>query len=299
MKSLQASQSYNWTPFVNAPFFPSHATIDDPVVAYKKVLSNVGANQPVMDENDSRMIRETLTRSWTYRGSRSDILGEIDHEDDCGGFELYPEETRPADYDTDKDGVPNWFEKLVGTNPDVEDNNADSNQDGYTHLEDYLHWMAEEHRIVPADSVVTINFPTLFAGFTKSPAFSYSCDDEGLTISFFDSQTLRISATITSPALHSIRLEVTDAEGATMQRMLNIAFTDETSAISETTYEQDFLLSAYAIYTLEGKLIYKEHIECNDKALRRADFKMLDKGRVYILRATDKTGHTSSYRIIR
>ena len=55
-------------PLGNAPFFPSYATIDEVTNAYKNVLSDVGCNQPLIDDHDVRVIRETIDGTYTYTG---------------------------------------------------------------------------------------------------------------------------------------------------------------------------------------------------------------------------------------
>lgn len=45
---------------------------------------------------------------------------------------------RPDDYDTDRDGMPNVWEELYGTDPNKPDNNGDLDGDGYTNLEEFL-----------------------------------------------------------------------------------------------------------------------------------------------------------------
>ena len=44
--------------------------------------------------------------------------------------------------DSDGDGMPDAFEVASGTEPDTADHNGDHNGDGYTNLENYLHWAA-------------------------------------------------------------------------------------------------------------------------------------------------------------
>ena len=54
---------------------------------------------------------------------------------------------RPADWDTDRDGMPDAWEKVHGldsANP--ADGPADRNGDGYTNLEDYLNSLVGEWR---------------------------------------------------------------------------------------------------------------------------------------------------------
>jgi hypothetical protein len=44
--------------------------------------------------------------------------------------------------DTDGDGMPDDFEAAYATHPTQADNNGDVDGDGYTKLENYLHWAA-------------------------------------------------------------------------------------------------------------------------------------------------------------
>jgi hypothetical protein len=80
------------------------------------------------------------------------------HAADAGDFpyaqlrwhhpEDYPEVRRPADSDTDGDGIPRAWERQQGLNPDdPADGAADANGDGYTNLEDYLNWLAAGNRL--------------------------------------------------------------------------------------------------------------------------------------------------------
>lgn len=49
---------------------------------------------------------------------------------------------RPADWDTDGDGMPDWWEIEHGLNPNVPDSNGDFDNDGYSNLEEYLNDVA-------------------------------------------------------------------------------------------------------------------------------------------------------------
>lgn len=63
----------------------------------------------------------------------------VDSQDDVGGWDRYPMERRPADWDRDRDGIADAWETthhLDPRNPDDKDGDAD--QDGYTNLEQYL-----------------------------------------------------------------------------------------------------------------------------------------------------------------
>jgi pectate lyase len=47
--------------------------------------------------------------------------------------------SRPADFDTDQDGMPDSWESANKLDPKSADNNGDADSDGYTNLEEYLH----------------------------------------------------------------------------------------------------------------------------------------------------------------
>lgn len=133
---------------VDEPFFPSHVTTQSAEEAYYDVLADVGCNVPMLDEHDRRVIEETRGGTTTYEGSITGLPGLPDSEEDVGGWEEYPEVERPADWDTDHDGLPNDWEIEHGTNPnspagDFADANADPDADGYTNLEDYLNSLAQ------------------------------------------------------------------------------------------------------------------------------------------------------------
>lgn len=67
--------------------------------------------------------------------------------------------SREPDLDSDRDGIPDWWEIKYGLNPhDASDANADLNGDGYTNLEKYLNgidptknidWRKPENHVNP------------------------------------------------------------------------------------------------------------------------------------------------------
>lgn len=135
---------------VEEPFFESYVTTTSARDAFDDVLSDVGCNRPVLDEHDKRVIEETRTGTTTYEGSVTHFPGLPDSQKDVGGWDDYPEKHRSADWDSDGDGLPNWWEQRHGLNPnsaqnDFSDTHADNQGDGYTNIEEYLHWMAS-HR---------------------------------------------------------------------------------------------------------------------------------------------------------
>lgn len=245
------------------------------------------------DDHDLRMVRETRDRSWTYKGSLSHIKGEIDNEEDAGGWELFAEESRPEGYDTDQDGIPDWFEKITGTDPNTANNNADSNHDGYTELEDYLNWMAEEHRVLAPSETAKVNMKSLFAGFTKSPTFSWQYNGSALSLSTEQDSMLVIRPTGQAATLNSIALTVTDGDNDSLTRTLNVAVTGEATGIEATPQAQAV---SYEMYTLDGRKVAEGR--CKGLTVSKLPLAKLP-GEVYVVRTKDANGKTTTYKVAR
>jgi len=130
----------DYDPWVSEPFFESYVTTQSASDAYENVLADVGANVPVLDDHDKRVIEEVRNGTFTYRGSKTGYPGLPDNEADVGGFEDYPVIYRDENWDSDRDGMPNEWELAHGLNPnDPSDGNATTFSNvGYTNLEMYL-----------------------------------------------------------------------------------------------------------------------------------------------------------------
>jgi len=133
---------------VPEPFFEHFVKTHTAEEAYENVLADVGCNVPMLDDHDKRVIEETRTGTTTYVGSKASLPGIPDSQEDVSGWEDYPEIRRPANWDTDRDGMPNRWETEKGLDPDDSSDGAlDPNGDGYTNLEDYLNWLAAGNKL--------------------------------------------------------------------------------------------------------------------------------------------------------
>ncbi|MBN1126683.1 MAG: hypothetical protein JXA82_16890 [Sedimentisphaerales bacterium] len=127
------------------PFFESHVKTQTAAKTYTDVLNDVGCNSPVLDNHDRRIIDEVRQGTYRFKGSKTGLPGLPDSQEDVGGWEDYPEVQRPENWDTDKDGMPDSWEKARNLNPaDITDGNLDRDSDGYTNLEEYLGWLVGE-----------------------------------------------------------------------------------------------------------------------------------------------------------
>lgn len=209
--------------FLDKPFFESYVTTQSAQDAYKDVLSDVGCNSPVFDDHDIRIVNETLEGKYTYKGSKSGKPGLPDTQEDVGGWENYPELHREAGFDTDHDGLPDWWEKLHGTNPesaggDFSDTNADTDKDGFTNLDNYLEWMATYHLSIAEGKTINIDLKKLSRGYTGKCSYQITNTDN---VNFKLQPDGVASINLIKPGLASFKFTVTDAAGSKFTRKIN------------------------------------------------------------------------------
>lgn len=254
---LSGGQQLDWQPWAAAPFFESHATVQTAEAAYQDVLSDVGCNQPALSNHDARMVSETLTGTTSTVGHYTRKRGLIDRESDAEGFDglNIADAQRPADWDTDGDGIADWFERLAATDPATPNNNGDRDDDGYTDLEEWLDWLAHPHFTLLPDAVTTIDLRPYFAGFETFDVVDDPATHprNGLTWSF-DGPVMTVRGIIKQ--LYTIPVTITDpATGHTMTRPFNIAVTDDASAlgIQPTTPDPQPQKRSAAAFDLQGR----------------------------------------------
>jgi hypothetical protein len=135
-----------YSPWVDRPFFDAFVKTQTAAEAWTNVLNNVGCNFPVLDDHDKRVITEVREGTAKFKGSKTDLPGLPDSQEDVGGWEDYPEVHRAADWDTDHDGMPDAWERSHGLDPkDPADGTKDLNGDGFTNLEKYLNSIVGEY----------------------------------------------------------------------------------------------------------------------------------------------------------
>ena len=180
-------------------------TMDDPVVAFKKIVSKSGAlrldidpARPLRDEVDTKLIQNLVTQTANHISSESQ-LGVSN-----GGIGTLVSTAAPVD--TDKDGMPDFYESSVGWNPAVQDHNtALANSAGvvtgttflpantpvgagvlekYTRLEEYLHFLAIAHgtvakNVVETPTNVVVDLRKFTSGFSATPVFTVAAVSNG------------------------------------------------------------------------------------------------------------------------
>ena len=139
---------------LDKPIESGEVTTHKAETAFGKVLKYCGASL-VRDECDLRYAEEAENGTTTFMGAIIKRAGILDVINDPEGTEnpqtaSYPtlrEEKRPADFDTDSDGIPDAWETANGLNPsDANDGKAYTidSKGYYTNLEVYLNSLVED-----------------------------------------------------------------------------------------------------------------------------------------------------------
>ena len=116
--------------------------------SFSKVLAYSGASL-YRDEIDARYMEEAKTGTAKYKGSITNSPGIIDKVSDVNGYTEanFGTASRPADFDTDKDGIPDSWETANGLDPndatDALTYSLDS-KEYYTNLEVYANSLVED-----------------------------------------------------------------------------------------------------------------------------------------------------------
>ncbi|MGN1375634.1 MAG: hypothetical protein ACI4V5_03680, partial [Prevotella sp.] len=255
-----SSQVLDWDVFVDQPFFESFAEIESARLAYKTVLSDVGATQPIFDDHDIRMVRETFERSFTYTGSKTGKKGLIDREADAGGYEDFPIESRSENYDSDMDGMPDWWENVNGLNPYDADNNKVSSPFGYTALETYLNWIAEPHYTIEANKKnEVVDLRTLFKGFNDDLTYDLTSVSAGCTANI-EGGLLFVTPSEGGSRLETITVTVTDGDNVgSMTRQINLYVNSGSSdGIYSCDVDNSQIVKA-SVYSTSGILLRKDN----------------------------------------
>ena len=133
---------------MDAPAPTGEVTTHSAVEAFSKVLAYSGASL-YRDEMDARYMEEAKTGTAKYKGSITKSPGIIDKVSDVNGYteSNFGTGSRPADFDTDNDGIPDAWETANGLDPNDASDALTYSLDSkgyYTNLEVYANSLVED-----------------------------------------------------------------------------------------------------------------------------------------------------------
>ena len=132
---------------MNAPAPTGDVTTHSAAEAFSKVLAYSGASL-YRDEIDARYMEEAKTGTAKYKGSITKSPGIIDKVSDVNGYTEanFGKGSRPTDFDTDNDGIPDAWETANGLDPNDASDALTYSLDSkgyYTNLEVYANSLVE------------------------------------------------------------------------------------------------------------------------------------------------------------
>lgn len=145
----------------NEPFPMPQFPIMSAKESYDFVLQHAGATLPKRDIVDERVIEEVKTgKNYYVKGLNPDDFYQFEHRrlpkdsytkgiiTDIKQVGGYPEYKGKPYVDTDKDGMPDKWEKANGLNPnDPSDALKDITGDGYTNIEKYINGISTKEKV--------------------------------------------------------------------------------------------------------------------------------------------------------
>ena len=166
--------------------------------AYEKVLAYVGASL-YRDEIDARYMEEAKTGTAIYKGSITNSPGIIDKVSDVKGYTEanFGTGTRPADFDTDKDGIADEWEKANGLNPNDASDAITYSLDEkgyYTNIEVYANSLVEN--IMKAENQDALSGVDEYYPTSTSTGISQTVVDKGevASITYYALNGTRLNA---------------------------------------------------------------------------------------------------------
>lgn len=112
-----------------------------------ELIKNIGANKSingngttidVTDSIDKRYLTAMANRTYTEYEWNEDWATYPHYIEWHSSVSKTPIKTRPSNYDTDGDGMPDEWEKVNGFDPNTNDSSLDKDSDGYTNIEEFL-----------------------------------------------------------------------------------------------------------------------------------------------------------------
>ena len=140
--------------------------------------------------------------------------------------------------DSDQDGMPDYWEQALGSNPNVADS-LTPGTGGYTKLENYLNWLAAPHAVASKNSFVDVDLRQYTGGFTNaSPVYAAFAPTNGTVALLADGHTAEFTASGNFSGLGSFNFSVRASDNSTMTNTVGV-FVTATGQSQNLTWRGD------------------------------------------------------------
>lgn len=202
-----------WSPFTTNT--PTYST----TTAYRYVLSTVGASP--QDQVDQLVINDVTSLGTAGMGGglwTSQTQSGLTNN----GYGGLVTGTLPMD--TDGDGIPDYYEEAMGSNPNVADS-LTPGTGGYTKLENYLNWLGALNALTTTNTPVNVDLWQYTAGFTNaSPVYSVSNPTNG-TVTLISGHIVDFTPKMGFMGLGSFQFAVADHDGSAITNTVTVCVT--------------------------------------------------------------------------
>jgi len=124
--------------------------------------------------------------------------------------------------DSDNDGMPDFWENAMGSNPAVADATT-LGSDGYSLIEEYANWLGMPHARAQKNAAVDVDLTTFTRGFqTVSPAYSATGASKGTVALQSDGHTARFTPTSGITGLGAFSFTVKGGDGTSWTETVSI-----------------------------------------------------------------------------
>jgi hypothetical protein len=139
-----------------------------------------------------------------------------------------------ADADSDKDGIPDYFEEAMGYDK-LKDDAMTKESDGYVRIEKYINWLGASHTRIIDDASRDFDLRTITRGFQEvKPAYTVSAAENGSVELLADGYTARFAPS--AKGLASFQYTVKGNDGT--------EYTGRVEVLAEKVADADTTISA-------------------------------------------------------
>ncbi len=197
--------------------------------AYRLAISQVGALP--RDEDDSLIISQMLTLGKGTTGTGVGTTGP--------GSGLYTSQSQTGlsnngygtiiggtkEVDTDGDGMPDYWEKAMGSNP-LKDDAMKLAPDSFTFIEHYINWLADPHAVTTTGNPISIDLLGLTGGFSNaSPVYTINAGTKGTALLQPDGHTVLFTPLASWNGMDSISFTVAGNDSSVYSTVISVLVT--------------------------------------------------------------------------
>lgn len=134
-----------------------------------------------------------------------------------------------APIDSDGDGMPDYWEKAVGLNPNSSSDAMTIGADGYANIERYLNWLADPHVLTDTNAPVDVDLWQYTGGFTNaSPIYTVTALSNGV-VALTGGHIAHFAPAADFSGLGSFQFTVAANDGSRYTNTVNVLMTPITA----------------------------------------------------------------------